>query len=111
MSAKLIRRGWLLRGIEVELPDGAHFVEYNGRGFGFEQVSIDSTMICRRSWHWFVPRFEFKLGGYPATVEVRVRPWFALRSLVLQLGGRVIYAEGIRIWSKNEVPSDWDELA
>lgn len=40
MSARLIRRGWLLRCIEVSMPDGIHFVEYSGRGFGYEQVSV-----------------------------------------------------------------------
>jgi hypothetical protein len=112
MSARLIRSGWLLRGIEVAMPDGIHFVEYDGRGFGYEQVTVDGLVI-RKSWYWFVPRFEFKLGGYPGSVEVRVWPWLLLRSLVLRVGDRVLYAEGTRGWAddKSGAPTDWDELA
>jgi hypothetical protein len=113
MSATLIRRGWLLRGIEVALSDGIHFVEYSGRGPGYEQVSVDGAVIRERSWYWFVPRFDFKLGGFPSVVEVRVWPWLELRSLVLQVGDRVVYVEGIGGWDKNQTgaPSDWEELA
>ena len=113
MSARLVRRGWLLRGIEVSMSDGVHFVEYNGRGFGYEQVSVDGSVIRERSWWWFVPGFEFKLGGYPSVVEVRVWPWVLLRSLVLRVGDQVVYAEGAGGWGKKpiRVPSDSDELA
>jgi hypothetical protein len=113
MSARLIRGGWLLRGVEVSMFDGVHFVEYNGRGFGYEQVSVDGVVIRKRSWYWFVPRFEFWLGGHPGVVEVRVWPWLSFRSLVLRVGDRVVYAEGAGRWGKkqNVVPSDWDELA
>ena len=112
MSARLIRRGWLLRGIEVSMPDGIHFVEYSGRGFGYEQVSVDGAVIRKTCWYWFVPRFEFKLAGYPCVVEVRVWPWLLLRSLVVRLGDRVIYAEGKGGWDKKQigVSSDWDDL-
>ena len=113
MSARLIRRGWLLRGIEVSMSDGVHFVEYNGRGFGYEYVSVDGVVIRKRSRLWFVPRFEFKIGGYPGDADVRVWPWVLLRSLVLRVGDRVVYAEGAGKWDKKQigVPSDWDELA
>jgi hypothetical protein len=113
MSARLIRRRWLLRRIAVSLPDGVHLVEYNAWGFGYEQIVIDGVVIRKRSWYWFVPRFEFKLGGHPGVVEVRVWPWLVLRSLVLRVGGRVVYAEGTGGWDKKPIggASDWDELA
>jgi hypothetical protein len=112
MSAKLIRRGWLLRGIEVSMSDGVHIVEYNGRGLGYEQVSVDGAVI-RKGWYWFVPRFDFKLGGYPSVVEVRVWPWLLLRSLVVRVGDQVVYAEGAGDWYKKPIsfPSDPDDLA
>ena len=112
MSAKLIRRGWLLRGIEVSMSDGVHIVEYNGRGLGYEQVSVDGAVI-RKGWYWFVPRFDFKLGGYPSVVEVRVWPWLLLRSLVVRVGDQVVYAEGTGRWDKKQKGSrsDWEELA
>jgi hypothetical protein len=113
MSARLIRRGWLLRGIEVALSDGVHFVEYNGRGVGYEQVSVDGAVVRERSWYWFVPRFEFKLGGFSSVVEVRVWPWLALQSLVLRVDDRVVYVEGTGRSGKGQigVSSDWEELA
>ncbi len=95
------------------MPERVHYVEYDGRGFGYEQVSVDGLMVIRRSWYWFVPRFEFKLGGRPSIIEVRVWPWLLLRSLVLRVGDRVIYAEGAAGKEKDKigVPTDWDELA
>jgi hypothetical protein len=93
-QGRLILRGWLLRGIEVTMPDGVHYVEYDGRYVGYEQVTVDGSLIRTKSWLWFVPRFDFKLGGQPSAVEVRVWPWLLLRSLVLQVGNYVVYAEG-----------------
>jgi hypothetical protein len=45
MLTRLIRKGWLYRSIEVNLPDGPHVVEYNGRGLGYEKVVIDGYSI------------------------------------------------------------------
>ena len=113
VSARLIRSGWLHRAVEVTLLDGSHVVEYDGRGIGSEQVSVDGAVIRRASRFWFVPRFEFKLGGWAGGVEVRVWPWLSLRSLVLRVGGRVVYAEGVGAWERKQAggPSDWDDLA
>jgi hypothetical protein len=113
MSAKLIHRGWLRRTVEVSLPDGPHVVEYDGKGLGFEQVSVDGAVIRKTCWYWFVPLFEFKLGGWPGVVEVRIWPWLLLRSLVLRVGDRVVYAEGVNVVAKERAgpPSDWAELA
>ena len=112
MTARLIRRGWLLRGFEVLLADGVHLVEYNGKGFGFEQVSVDGVVHRIASPFWFVPRFRFKLGGYPAVVDVRVWPWLSMRSLILRVGDRVLYAEGEsgRNEGKVGMPYDWEDL-
>ena len=113
MSAKLVRRGWLQRGIELTLPDGRHVVEYDGRGVGYEQVSVDGGVIRLTRWIWFVPRFEFKLGGRPAILEVQVWPWLTLRSLALKVGDDVVYAEGEdapRIKPISEL-SEWRDLA
>ena len=59
-----------------------------------------------------MPRFEFKLGGWPGVVEVRVWPWLLLRSLMLRVGDRVVYAEGVNVGAKKlaGLPSDWAEL-
>ena len=74
MLAKLVRRGWLHRGIELTLPDGRHVVEYDGRGAGYEQVSVDGGVIRLTGWIWFVPRFEFKLGDDPQFSKSKFGP-------------------------------------
>jgi hypothetical protein len=113
MQARLIRRRWLYRCIEVDLPDGPHVLEYNGWGIGSEKVVIDGHTIRRTSIYWFVPRFDFTLGGRPWVVEVRVWPWFGLRSLVLRVDGKVIYAEGTARMTEKPVHGydGGDELA
>jgi hypothetical protein len=113
MSAELIGRGWLRREIRVALPDGLHVVAYDGTGLGYEQVIVDGTPIRRTSWLWFEPRFEFKLGGWLGVVEVAIWPWLTLRSLVLRVGDRVLYAEGDGWVGKQggARTDDWAELA
>jgi hypothetical protein len=113
MLTRLIRKSWLYRSIEVDLPDGPHVVEYNGRGLGYEKVVIDGYAIRQFSGPWFVPRFDFTLGGRPSVVEVRVWPWLGLRSLVLRVNDKVIYAEGTGRRAEKPVAGyeTWDELA
>ena len=113
MWATLIGRGWLRRAIEIVLPDGAHVVEYDGTGFGYEQVLVDGVAIREASWCWYVPRFEFKVGGWPGVVEVHVWPWLAIRALTLSVGGRVVYGEGTAASDQKHsgLARDWDELA
>src|SRR4051794_38332309 len=109
MFATLIHRGWLVRGIEVSLPDGVHVIEYNGKGFGYEQVSVDGRVTRKSCWYWFVPRFDFDLAGYHCVIEVCVWPWLCLRSLVLWVGDETVYAEGIgaRGWDEIQAPVAW----
>jgi hypothetical protein len=83
MRAILVQRGWLRRTLEVEMADGMHIVDYNGHGLGYEQVTVDGFIIRIPSFWWYVPRFEFKLSGWPSVVEVRVYPWLTLRSFAL----------------------------
>jgi hypothetical protein len=89
------------------MPDGVHRVEYNGRGF-YERVTADAVVLRKTCWYWFVPRFDFALQGPPAVLEVRVWPWLQLRSLVLRVGGHVVYAEGIdgAVTPRAELPLD-----
>jgi hypothetical protein len=111
ISARLIGQGWLRRMIEVSLPDGPHLLEYYGAGLGYEQVSADGLVIRKASLIWFVPRFEFKLGGWPAVLEIRVWPWFTVRSLVVRVGDWVVYAEGsVPVDQKPQPSSEWAEF-
>ncbi len=93
MSARLIRRGWLKRRIEFSLSDRVHVIEYSGRGLA-DKISVDGNVIRKFSWYWFVPRFEFEVGGHNGIVDVRVWPWLLLRCLTLRVGDQVVYAEG-----------------
>ena len=97
MSAKLCRKKWLFREWEVATPAGGFRVAYFGHGFGFESVSVNGVIaVKRRSVLWYVPRFDFTVGGLPATVEVRVWPWLTLRAIRLRVGDEVCYTEGFR---------------
>jgi hypothetical protein len=91
---RLVRRSRLQRAIEVRLPDGIHLVEYVGSGFGYELVRVrPGGTIRKTSLLWFVPRFEFDVGGSPAVVEVRVAPWLAIWSFSLSINEIVVYDE------------------
>ncbi len=41
-EGKLVARGWLYRKIEVPAPINAT-IEYNGRGLGYESVSVNGN--------------------------------------------------------------------
>ena len=76
---------------------GEHTVSYDGRRYGYEFVRVDGTIVVMtRSWFWFVPKFEFKIGDIPAKVDVRVWPWFALRAARLQIADEVCYSQGFK---------------
>jgi hypothetical protein len=111
VSSRLIERGWLRRVIELKLVESCHVVEYDGRGMG-ETLKVDGDVIHKTCWYWFVPRFESKVGGYSLTVDVRIWPWLTLRSLVVNVGGQVLYAEGASGAKKYQVETsdDWDSL-
>ena len=94
MDATLIKRAWLLREWQVRTPGGVFLVLYSGRGLGFESVSVNGVIAQRRTHIWFVPRFEFRLGILPATVDIRVRPWLRLHAARLVVGGTVLHSEG-----------------
>jgi hypothetical protein len=98
-SARLVRSGWLRRTIEFTLPDGPHVLEYSGRGV-WDWISVDGVVIRTFPWFWFVPRFDFRVGqweGRPGVVEVRFWPWLCLRSVVVRVDDRVVYAEKSRL--------------
>jgi hypothetical protein len=95
------------------MSDGVHLVDYDGRGFGYEQVNFDGSILRILSLWWYVPRFEFKLSGWPSVVEVRVYPWLTLRSFALQVDGEVLYSEGVSDTGLKPLggASDWRDSA
>lgn len=96
-SAFLIERTWLKRVFEVTLDDSGqrpYKVVYHGRGIGYEAISVDGAIVSRHtSLLWFVPHFPFRIGGQDATIDVRVWPWFAIRSFRLSIDGETLYSE------------------
>lgn len=95
ISVALCGAGWLLRRFDVRTPGGTYRVEYDGRGIGYESVLIDGAAVARlASLLWFVPRFEFLVGGLPAVLHVRIWPWCTFRAVRLEVAGRVGYIEG-----------------
>lgn len=95
MTATLRRKAWLVREWDVTTPHGPSVVKYSGWGKGYETVFVNHLIAVRTpSVFWYVPRFDFFVGLTPATVEVRVWPWLALRSIRLSLGNKVCYHEG-----------------
>ena len=95
MSCRLTKRAFLYRSWEVVTSEGWFKVEYDGRGSGYESVLVQGEVAVKvPSLLWFAPRFEFRVGSLPASLDVRVWPWLALRSVRLTVDGRVAYAEG-----------------
>ena len=91
---RLVRRSRLQRAVEVVLPNGLYAVEYIGSRIGYEVVQVrPGDRVRKTSWLWFVPRFDFEVGGCPAAIEVRVAPWLAIWSFALQIDGVVVYEE------------------
>jgi hypothetical protein len=65
-----------------------------GSRMGYELVQVHPGKRSHKmSWLWFVPRFEFDVGGHPAVVEVRVAPWLAVWTFSLQIDDIVVYDE------------------
>jgi hypothetical protein len=97
MKAALRKKRWLFREWIVTTPVGEQTVCYSGRRYGYEFVQVNGEVAVKtRSWVWFVPKFEFKIGDTPARVDVRVWPWFTIRAIRLQVADEICYSEGIR---------------
>ncbi len=76
------------------LPQGIFIVEYVGSGVGYETIQVRPGKAFRKaSLLWFVPRFDFDVGGSPAVVEVRVALWFAIHSFSLRVNDVLVYDE------------------
>jgi hypothetical protein len=92
--AKLIEKGWLYRKFEVLAPHGSFEVAYDGKGIGYEQVTVNGEIANRRqSLFWYVPEFDFLIGGAPARISVRIWAWTQFRSFVFEINGETVYSE------------------
>ena len=94
VTARLDEKGWLYRALQVATPEGTYRVTYNGRGLGYESVSVNGELAASRaSTLWYVPEFYFPVGSMYALVKVRVWPWLSLRSFELIINGESVYSE------------------
>jgi hypothetical protein len=97
MHATLLCRSWLKRVLRVKTSEGNYEVAYNGRGgWNGEAVYIDGQLAAHNPRLWFGPVLVFPLGHQLAAVEIRVWPWFAIRSFHLLVEDVILYGEGIR---------------
>ena len=95
IKADLIAEHWLVRGFEVTTHEGMFYVVYYGQGSGYEQVVVNNEVVCKKKtvW-WYAPEFKFSIGSIPATIQLRVWAWLAIRSFSLDVGGQRVYFEG-----------------
>jgi len=90
----LVRRSRMRRTIAVTLPEGHYVVEYDGTGVGYETVQVrPGTSVRKLSLTWFVPRFEFDVGGHTGIIEIKVALWFAVRSFDFRIDDILVYSE------------------
>jgi hypothetical protein len=95
MNATLIDFGRNRRTLEVVTSGQTYQVEYNGGIRGIESVSVNGQVVATQQRALgFVLRFPFRLTIQKALLEVRIWPWFSLRSIHLWVEGELVYAEG-----------------
>ncbi|HEX9960156.1 MAG TPA: hypothetical protein VGB00_04455, partial [Pyrinomonadaceae bacterium] len=68
-------------------------VVYNGLGIGYEEIQVNSEIVCRLSGLWFAPEFAFKIGRANAKINVRVWAWAQIRSFDFEIEGETVYSE------------------
>ena len=92
--ANLIEKKWLWRSFHVVTGDGVYEVAYNGKGTGYEEVSVDGEVVCRlQSLLWYQPQFDFTIGGADAQINVKVSALLQIVEFKLIVGGAEIYSE------------------
>ena len=92
--ANLMKKKWLWRSFHVVTEDGVFEVVYNGKGAGYEEVTVNGEVACRTpSLLWYIPRFDFGIGGANAQINVKVSPLLQISSFDLSVNGTEIYAE------------------
>lgn len=92
--ANLIEKKWLWRSFHVVTEGGVHEVIYDGKGTGYEQVTVNGEVACRlQSLLWYEPRFDFKIGSENAQINVKVSALMQITSFNLIVGDTEIYSE------------------
>ena len=92
--ANLMEKRWLWRSFHVVTNEGVYEVIYNGKGTGYEEVTVNGETACRMSSVlWYVPRFDFNIGSAAAQINVKVSPLLQIVSFDLSVSGTEIYSE------------------
>jgi hypothetical protein len=96
--ASLTERRWLYRALEVTTSEGTFRVAYNGRGIGYESVSVNGACAVRQrskltATYVVAPEIRFFVGSRPAVVKVSAWPWLAIRAFSLEVDRQEVYAE------------------
>lgn len=92
--ANLIEKKWLWRSFHVVTGDGVFEVAYNGKGTGYEEVTVNGEIACRmQSLLWYEPQFDFKIGNANAQINVKVSALMQIISFNLIVGDAEIYSE------------------
>ncbi len=92
--ANLIEKKWLWRGFHVVTNEGVYEVIYNGKGTGYEEVTVNGEVACRlQSLMWYQPRFDFAVGSVNAQINVKVSGLMQIISFNLIVGDAEIYSE------------------
>lgn len=92
--ANLIEKKWLWRSFHVVTADGVFEVIYNGKGAGYEEVTVNGEIACRLpSLLWYEPRFDFKVGSETSQINVRVSALLQISAFNLIVGDAEIYSE------------------
>lgn len=94
LSARLVAKERVYRAIEVDAGSEIFNVEYAGMGDGYECVLVNGEVVAfLRTIFWYQPQFRFRIGNLPATIKVKFWPWMHLRSISLEIDGRIVYSE------------------
>ncbi|MGI8670489.1 MAG: hypothetical protein ACR2J3_11705 [Aridibacter sp.] len=92
--ANLVEKERLTRSLSVITHEGVFDIVYDGNGLGYEQILVDGETAKRTiSIWWYVPRFEFNIGGQNAIVKVGVSPFLKISKFSLVVGGQTVYSE------------------
>ncbi|NAR98436.1 hypothetical protein GPS49_05400 [Acinetobacter haemolyticus] len=92
IDCKLLEKKWLYRKFLLTIDGRSYYIEYHGRGAGYEYVALDGNAVAGgTSQPWFIPSFSFDIEEHKIVVNVRVWPWLTIRSLKIAVNGIEVF--------------------
>lgn len=90
----VVEKKWLYRKFLLNIGNSSYSLEYSGWGMGYELVILDGKAIAGGiSSPWFIPSFPFNVDEHKVLLNIRVWPWFAIKSLNILIDGQNVYSE------------------